>query len=226
MAVGMTTRLDRVLGAKTARAMAEQLDLYTVRDLLRHYPRRYAKRGEMTRLDDLQVGDRVTVLAQVRRVATRKMRNRPGTLTEVTVGDGAGSMQLVFFNRRHANLHEGAWGLFAGTVGEYRRSKQFAHPDCHLITGDDDTDWARALIPIYPASKDVSSWVIQKSVRLLLDASGGFGFVEDPLPEELRARHGLPSLSAALLDVHRPTSTTTSSTRRTGSSGTRRSPSS
>jgi ATP-dependent DNA helicase RecG len=206
MAVGMTTRLDRVLGAKTAKAMAEQLDLYTVRDLLRHYPRRYAKRGEMTRLDDLQVGDRVTVLAQVRRVATRKMRNRPGSLTEVTVGDGAGSMQLVFFNRRHANLREGAWGLFAGTVGEYRRSKQFAHPDCHLITGDDDTDWARALIPIYPASKDVSSWVIQKSVRLLLDASGGFGFVEDPLPEELRVRHGLPSLPAALLDVHRPTS--------------------
>ncbi|SET64690.1 ATP-dependent DNA helicase RecG [Geodermatophilus poikilotrophus] len=206
MAVDMATRLDRVLGAKTAKAMAEQLELYTVRDLLRHYPRRYAKRGEMTRLDDLQVGDRVTVLAQVRKVATRKMRNRPGTLTEVTVGDGAGSMQLVFFNRRHANLREGAWGLFAGTVGEYRRSKQFAHPDCHLITGDDDTDWARALIPIYPASKDVSSWVIQKSVRLLLDASGGFGFVEDPLPEELRTRHGLPSLAAALLDIHRPTS--------------------
>jgi ATP-dependent DNA helicase RecG len=206
MAVGMTTRLDRVLGARTAKAMAEQLELYTVRDLLRHYPRRYAKRGEMTRLDDLQVGDRVTVLAQVRKVATRRMRNRPGSLTEVTVGDGAGSMQLVFFNRKHANLREGAWGLFAGTVGEYRRSKQFAHPDCHLITGDDDTDWARALIPIYPASKDVSSWVIQKSVRLLLDASGGFGFVEDPLPEELRTRHGLPGLAAALLDIHRPTS--------------------
>jgi ATP-dependent DNA helicase RecG len=206
MAVGMTTRLDRVLGARTAKAMAEQLELYTVRDLLRHYPRRYAKRGEITRLDDLQVGDRVTVLAQVRKVATRKMRNRPGSLTEVTVGDGAGSMQLVFFNRKHANLREGAWGLFAGTVGEYRRSKQFTHPDCHLITGDDDTDWARALIPIYPASKDVSSWVIQKSVRLLLDAAGGFGFVEDPLPEELRTRHGLPGLAAALLDIHRPTS--------------------
>jgi ATP-dependent DNA helicase RecG len=205
VAVTMTTRLDRVLGAKTAKAMAEQLDLHTVRDLLRHYPRRYAKRGEMTRLDDLQVGDRVTVLAQIRKVSTRKMRNRPGSLTEITVGDGAGTMQLVFFNRRHANLREGAWGLFAGTVGEYRRSKQFAHPDCHLITGDDDTDWARTLIPIYPASKDVSSWVIQKSVRLLLDASGGFGFVEDPLPEELRARHGLPSLPAALLDIHRPT---------------------
>ncbi|MGY1793353.1 ATP-dependent DNA helicase RecG [Geodermatophilus sp. SYSU D00525] len=206
MAVTLDTDLARVLGAKTAKAMAESLGLRTVRDLLRHYPRRYARRGEMTRLDDLQVGDRVTVLAQVRRVTSRRMRNRPGTLTEVTVGDGAGEMQLVFFNRKFGKLEEGAWGLFAGTVGEYRRAKQFAHPDFHLITGDDDEDWARALIPIYPASKDVSSWVIQKSVRLLLDASGGFGFVEDPLPEDLRCRHGLLSLPAALLDVHRPTS--------------------
>ncbi|TFV61762.1 ATP-dependent DNA helicase RecG [Geodermatophilus sp. DF01-2] len=206
MAVEMTTRLDRVLGAKTAKAMAESLELHTVRDLLRHYPRRYARRGEMTRLDDLQVGDRVTVLAQVRSVDSRPMKQRRGTLTEVTVGDGGGTMKLVFFNHRHARLVPGAWGLFAGTVSEYRSRLQFAHPDCHLMTGDDDEDWARALIPIYPASKDVSSWVIQRSVRLLLDASGGFGFVEDPLPEELRARHGLSSLPAALLDVHRPIS--------------------
>ncbi|RBY82072.1 ATP-dependent DNA helicase RecG [Geodermatophilus sp. TF02-6] len=206
MPVETTTRLDRVLGAKTAKAMAEQLSLHTVRDLLRHYPRRYARRGEVTKLEDLQVGDRVTVLAQVRSVDSRKMRNRPGTLTEVTVGDGASTMKLVFFNHRHARLVPGAWGLFAGTVSEYRRRLQFTHPDCHLLTGDDDEDWARALIPLYPASKDVSSWVIQRSVRLLLDASGGFGFVDDPLPEEIRARHGLLSLPAALLDIHRPTS--------------------
>ncbi|SEO89925.1 ATP-dependent DNA helicase RecG [Trujillonella endophytica] len=205
MAVDLTTELHKVLGPKTAKAMATSLGLHTVRDLLRHYPRRYAKRGEMTRLDDLQVGDRVTVLAQVRRVTTRPMRQRKGSLTEVTVGDGAGTMQLVFFNHRHGQLREGSWGLFAGTVGEYRASKQFAHPDFHLITGDDDEEWARALIPIYPASKEVSSWVIQRSVKLLLDSGGGFGFVTDPLPEEIRARHGLQSLPAALLDIHRPT---------------------
>ena len=59
----LETPLSRVLGAKTAKGMAEQLNLHTVRDLLRHYPRRYASRGEMTALADLQVGDRVTVLA-------------------------------------------------------------------------------------------------------------------------------------------------------------------
>src|SRR3954454_13593787 len=207
MAVTLETPLSRVLGPKTAKGMAEQLNLHTVRHLLRHYPRRYARRGEQTDLADVQVGDRVTVLAQVRSVNTRPMRNRKGTLTEVVVGDGSGRMKLVFFNHRHASLRVNAWGMFAGTVGEYRGEKQFAHPDMHLLDGaDDDTDWARALVPIYPASKDVSSWVIQKSVKLLIGAGGGFGdLVVDPLPEDIRARHGLLSLAAALLDIHRPT---------------------
>ena len=209
MAVTLETPLARVLGPKTAAGMAEQLGLHTVRHLLRHYPRRYARRGEQADLADVQVGDRVTVLAQVRSVTTRPMRNRRGSLTEVVVGDGSGRMKLVFFNHRHAHLKVNAWGMFAGTVGEYRGEKQFAHPDMHLLdAGDDDTDWARALVPIYPASKDVSSWVIQKSIRLLMGAGGGFGdLVDDPLPEAVRARHGLLPLAAALLDIHRPTTT-------------------
>ncbi|WP_246080379.1 ATP-dependent DNA helicase RecG [Modestobacter altitudinis] len=203
----MDTDLVRVLGPKTAKVMADQLQLRTVRDLLRHYPRRYARRGEMARLDDLEVGDRVTVLAQVKSVSTRRMQQRRGTLTEVTVGDGAGSMRLVFFNNRHAHLDVGEWGLFAGTVGLWRGDKQFSHPDCHIMTGDDD-DWARALVPIYPASKDVSSWVIQKSVKLLLDDRSSLeALLDDPIPQPVRDRHGLPSLATALVYKHRPEST-------------------
>src|SRR4051812_27549553 len=158
----------------------------------------------MTRLDDLQVGDRVTVLAQVKNVSTRKMQRRPGTLTEVTVGDGAGSMRLVFFNHRHTHLRVGEWGLFAGTVGKWQGDNQFTHPDCHIITGDDD-DWARALVPIYPASKDVSSWVIQKSVKLVLDDPRTLAQdLADPIPESVRERHGLLSLATALRQKHRP----------------------
>ncbi len=210
MAVTLQTPLSRVLGPKTALGMSVQLGLDTVRDLLRHYPRRYAHRGEQADLADVQVGDRVTVLAQVKSVTTRPMRNRRGTLTEVVVGDGRGRMKLVFFNHRHGQLKEQAWGLFAGTVGEYRGEKQFAHPDMHLLDSDsgsdEDSDWVRALVPIYPASKDVSSWVIQKSLRLLMGAGGGFAeLIEDPLPEQLRVRHGLLPLAPALLDIHRPT---------------------
>ncbi|NIH67979.1 ATP-dependent DNA helicase RecG [Modestobacter marinus] len=206
MAISMDTPLSRVLGPKTAKVMAEQLSLHSVRDLLRHYPRRYARRGEMTRLDGLEVGDRVTVLAQVKSVSTRKMQQRRGTLTEVTVGDGAGSMRLVFFNNRHAHLDVGEWGLFAGTVGLWRGDKQFTHPDCHILTGDDD-DWARAMVPLYPASKDVSSWVVQKSVKLLLDDAHSLEqLLDDPIPAAVRERHGLVDLATALRQKHRPES--------------------
>ncbi|MCZ2829483.1 ATP-dependent DNA helicase RecG [Modestobacter sp. VKM Ac-2986] len=206
MAMTMGTPLTRVLGPKTAKVMAEQLSLHTVRDLLRHYPRRYARRGEMTRLDGLEVGDRVTVLAQVKSVNTRRMQQRRGTLTEVTVGDGAGSMRLVFFNNRHAHLDVGEWGLFAGTVGLWRGEKQFTHPDCHIITGDDD-DWARAMVPLYPASKDVSSWVVQKSVKLLMDDPRSLEqMLEDPIPAAVRERHALVDLPTALRQKHRPES--------------------
>ncbi|NEK95603.1 ATP-dependent DNA helicase RecG, partial [Modestobacter muralis] len=204
MAMTMGTPLTRVLGPKTAKVMAEQLSLLTVRDLLRHYPRRYARRGEMTRLDGLEVGDRVTVLAQVKSVNTRRMQQRRGTLTEVTVGDGAGSMRLVFFNNRHAHLDVGEWGLFAGTVGLWRGEKQFSHPDCHIITGDDD-DWARAMVPLYPASKDVSSWVVQKSVKMLMDDPRSLEqMLEDPIPAAVRERHALVDLPTALRQKHRP----------------------
>ncbi|MDK3257725.1 ATP-dependent DNA helicase RecG [Blastococcus capsensis] len=209
MAVTLETPLARVLGPKTATGMAETLGLHTVRHLLRHYPRRYARRGEMARLDDLQPGDRVTVLAQVKTVSTRPMRQRRGTITEVTVGDGASTMKLVFFSHKHARLAPGVWGMFAGTVGTYQGKLQFTHPDMQLLSGDDDDDdWARELVPIYPASKDVSSWVLQKSVKLLLGGAGNLAdLVADPLPEEVRARHGLLPLAAALLDIHRPTTT-------------------
>jgi ATP-dependent DNA helicase RecG len=203
----MDTPLGKVLGPKTATVMADQLQLRTVRDLLRHYPRRYARRGEMTRLDGLELGDRVTVLAQVKKVSTRPMRQRRGMLTEVTVGDGAGSMQLVFFNSKHARLEVGAWGLFAGTVGMWQGKPQFSHPDCHLMSGDDDGDWARALVPIYPASKDVSSWVLQKSVKLLMDDPRSLEqALDDPIPEPVRRRHGLVPLDVALRQKHRPES--------------------
>ena len=60
-----TRRWPKVLGGKTAKALAKALDLQTVGDLLYHFPRRYDERGEHTDMRALSVGEQVTVLAQV-----------------------------------------------------------------------------------------------------------------------------------------------------------------
>jgi ATP-dependent DNA helicase RecG len=214
------TPLTRVVGGRTARALASALDLRTVGDLLRHYPRRYEERGELTDLADLTVGEQVTVLAEVRKVHMRRMRNRPGRLLEVVVGGtgtgGRGDLTLTFFNQpwRERDLTVGRRGLFAGKVTEFRGTRQLNSPDYVMLdrhggeAGQDAEaeaveEFAGALIPVYPSASGLPSWTIARCVRLALDTLDP---PPDPLPEELRARHRLVDLDTALREVHRPSS--------------------
>ena len=92
----LDTRLVDVVGGRTAKALETGLGLATVADLLRHYPRRMAERGELTDLGSLRIDDEVTVLAEVRSAKTIRNRNRSGSRLEVVVGDGKGTLQLAF----------------------------------------------------------------------------------------------------------------------------------
>ena len=61
--VDLQSPLTKLLGDKTAKVLDSKLGLRTGDDLLRHYPRRYAKRGELTDLAGLRVGDELTVMS-------------------------------------------------------------------------------------------------------------------------------------------------------------------
>ena len=207
----LRTRLSSLLGGKTADALRTGLGLLTAEDLLRHYPRRYAERGELTDLSTLREGEQATVMAEVTQVTVRPMRNRRGSILEAVISDGHDAMTLTFFNQkwREGQLRVGRRGLFAGQVGRYRGRLQLAHPEFELLPDgvDDDPlavlEFAGALIPIYPAAKAVTSWQVRKAVDIVL---AQLGELPDPLPEDVRATRGLMGLSDALWAVHRPTS--------------------
>ena len=88
------------VGPKAAKALDDAFEIRTVSDLLRHYPRRYHQRGELTELASLRIGEHVTVLAQVVSVKSRPMGHRKGQITEVVVTDGADRLLLTFFSKR------------------------------------------------------------------------------------------------------------------------------
>ncbi|MBD0711285.1 MULTISPECIES: ATP-dependent DNA helicase RecG [unclassified Streptomyces] len=202
--------LKKSLGPATAKVMAEALDLHTVGDLLHHYPRRYAERGELTTLSDLPLDEHVTVVAQVAdaRVLTFNGAKGRGQRLEVTITDGSGRLQLVFFgkgvHKPHKDLLPGTRAMFAGKVSLFNRRLQLAHPAYELLRGDGEQTvdaWAGALIPIYPATTKLESWKIAKAVDAVLPSAAD---AVDPLPEALREGRGLAELPDALRLVHRP----------------------
>ncbi|MCX6502100.1 MAG: ATP-dependent DNA helicase RecG [Microbacterium sp.] len=208
MTVTLDSRLDGVVGGKTAAALKRAFAMRTVGDLLSHYPRRYALRGELTPIDSLTVGEQVTIVAQVESATERKMQSRRGSILEVMITDGRGHLQLTFFNQswRLGELLPGKRGIFSGKVGEYRHGKQFAHPDYELFTDEDTAvmaaaTYAKQPIPIYPATAALPSWKVGTIVRHVLDV---LGELDDPLPEKLRAEQGLLPFRLALQRVHTP----------------------
>ncbi|WP_329620980.1 ATP-dependent DNA helicase RecG [Streptomyces sp. NBC_01255] len=219
-AIGVVPALDeplkKSLGPATAKVMAEALDLHTVGDLLHHYPRRYAERGELTTLSDLPLDEHVTVVAQVAdaRVLTFNGSKGRGQRLEVTITDGSGRLQLVFFgkgvHKPHKDLLPGTRAMFSGKVSLFNRRLQLAHPAYELLRGDGDeatasadtvAGWAGALIPIYPATTKLESWKIAKAVDAVLPHAED---AADPLPPALREGRGLAELPEALRKIHRP----------------------
>ncbi len=208
--VTLDAALGDVLGAKTASTFARAFGMATVGDLLDHYPRRYARPGELTPIATLPLGEQVTVVAEVRSATSRPMKGRKGSILEVVISDGVGTATLTFFNQawRQNDLVPGRQGIFSGKVGQYRGLQQFAHPDYELFD-DDATARVNAEarqhvpIPIYPATSTVPSWQLQKAVSLVLPVLAG---VPDPLPEHLREREDLLEAGAALHRIHAPRS--------------------
>ncbi|MFD9892806.1 ATP-dependent DNA helicase RecG [Amycolatopsis sp. NPDC059027] len=206
---GLRDKLPLLLGAKTAKALSTALDIETVSDLLRHYPRRYAERGEMTDIAGLELGEYATVLARIEKIGKRTMKSRRGTILDMVITDGKRRLACAFFNQawREKELAPGKTGLFSGKVTAFRDTLQLANPEYQLLEPENEAEavdnFAGAIIPVYPAAAGMPSWSIEKCVRQVLDV---LEVDEDPMPAELLSRYHLSELEPALRGIHRPES--------------------
>ncbi|MDQ1485566.1 MAG: ATP-dependent helicase RecG, partial [Actinomycetota bacterium] len=200
----MGTPLGDVVG-KAAAALDDAFGLRTVGDLLRHYPRRFAQRGDLTDLRDLQPGEYATIFAEVKSVATRPIRQNLRK-TDVTVTDGTRSMTLTFFNQpwQQRNLRMGRKAFFAGKVDEFRGKRQLTNPEVQLVDDEEgvfDAEFAGAIIPVYPATAKVNTFLVHRCVTLALDT---LDESDDPMPQAIRDDLKLVGLREAFEGIHRP----------------------
>jgi ATP-dependent DNA helicase RecG len=227
--VALTERLDRVIGAKSAKPLEQHFGILTVDDLLRHYPRKYSDgmtvRGEGEDLE-LEAGEHVTFVDVISDVVTKPMKPQPGKRQRqyaiVTLGNRRPKVTATFFNADYLvkQLPKGARVMLSGEVSYFRDVMQLTHPEFLVLDGsgqgkgskalakiaegaDDEAEllaaFERDYFPIYAANAKVQSWDIFACVRQVLAVLDP---VDDPLPESLRRQWNLCSEDEALRGIH------------------------
>ena len=195
------TRLKGV-GEKKAAGLAHA-DIFTVLDLLTHYPRRYIDRTREASIGSLAEGDEGMVLAEVERVESRRTRNRR-TMVTVRVTDGTGKMTLTFFNQpwRERQLRVGMQAVVFGKMETYRGGRQMTNPIVNLIG-----DRTGRIVPVYPQSEKagIHTWEFGGWAADALAKAAPRGFAE-PLSDDVRRRFDLADRAASFAGIHAPES--------------------
>ena len=192
-------RLRPVRRAKPA-ALAE-MEIYSVLDLLQHYPRRYIDRTKQARIAELAEGEHVFVEGWVQRSSSRPTRQRR-TLVEVVMGDDTGRLKLTFFNQpwQHKSLQPGRQIVVYGRPMPYRGSLRMTNPVVDLVG-----DRTGRFFPVYPQSEKsgLDTWHIAGFVEQALDRCEQRRLV-DPVPAGVRSRFDFVDRHTAMNWIHRP----------------------
>ena len=189
-------------GASLLRGLA-RLGVHSVGDLLLHLPRRYEDRRTITPVAELLVGSPATVRVRVVDVRVEKTWRRGVQRTIATLADESGVVEAVWYGRRfiERRLHPGAEIVASGRVKAIGWRAQLEAPEFSALEGGESVNAGR-IVPIYRLTKGVTALSLRAAVRQLIDQFGTE--LADPLPADVRTRHELMPLAAALTEAHWP----------------------
>jgi ATP-dependent DNA helicase RecG len=221
--IGLNSPIETVLGEKSAKRkkFVEALGLRTVGDLLAHHPRRYLKTGELTRVDELAVGQLISVVGEITESEQHTYQDRRSGKRayrqDVVVRTNGPSLRISFFAQNpgvaawHARrVPVGSKGVFAGQVGRFKNDWQLTNPSM-VMFGEEESGPGQAaagelvdlppLYPLYPLTKGVDSGDVRRAVRF---ARSVVDELPEILPPSVRETYGLPDAHTALNWIHEP----------------------
>lgn len=187
------------IGDKAAQKY-EKLKIYTVGDLIEHYPRDYDKYERICNISDVQEGKKATIEGTlVRRPVIKNVRNLK--IISIRLRDRSGTINVTWFNMPFLlnSLKMGSYYILRGTVRRKMNGLCIEQPE--MLSKQSYYDKMDRLFPIYSLTDGISNNSISKSVRYALSE---FEDTEDALPAGIRKKYGLLSYKKALEGIHFP----------------------
>lgn len=190
-----------------------RLNLFTIKDLLYHFPTRYADIREETHITHIEKGASVTIYGVMEKVSVRRSFKGHTPMTEARVADDTGTVRCVWFNQAYIGkmYPDGTKVKVAGIAQEDSRGIFLSNPTIErLITLPEHSDSLFAsstqpefLSPIYRETKGVSSLYLYTLIKKVI-AHGVLDDVVDSIPQHIIKKLHLPELQKALLYIHFP----------------------
>lgn len=186
----------------------EKLGIKTAGDLLYHFPSRYDDFSIHKKINELAIGETVTIKGRVEKIKTTKTWKKRMTITEAYVKDETGTIKSVWFNLPVPIrfLSKGKPIQISGKVALGKNNEPyFQHPNIELRSGIIKSNSALSentgsLLPVYPETKGISSYWLRKIIRKTLDMIETKEFI----PKDILADQKLLSLPDAFWKIHFP----------------------
>lgn len=179
----------------------QKLGIYTVSDLLCHFPRDWEDRGNIKRIADLEPGERATIRATVANL--REYRARGGMLIcKVWVFDDSASMTLTFFNNRYIKSYitpESEY-LFFGEVKTTLTEIEMTSPQFEKF--NEGKKQGSGILPVYSLRAGLTQKQLRKNMQ---DALLRFGDrIEEYMPSDILGKYHLLGIKEAMSAIHFP----------------------
>lgn len=188
------------IGRSRAEAYA-RIGIETVSDLLYHFPRSYENRGDVKLLSECVSGDKSSVELTVATQPKKALIRRGMELLKFNAYDSSGVCEITFFNQNYLfdKFPLGATFRFYGAVECSGRRYKMSSPSYEpCIEGV----MLAPLVPVYPLTEGISKNRISSDIRLAMSLLADSN--PDFLPEDIRRRYGLCTLSYAIKNIHLP----------------------
>ncbi len=179
----------------------ENLNIFTLRDLICHFPRGYEDRTKLVPIASLQPDVPACFRAMVMNIPRTSHIRKGLDLTRVQLADHSGRLNVTFFNNKYAaeQLHYGSEYIFYGMVSGDFIGYNITNPVFETLDSAPVT--TRRILPIYPLTAGLTNAAVLKAVRQALA-------VCDPpaeiLPESVRQKYGILPAERAYFAIHEP----------------------
>ena len=190
------------VGEKTA-ALFGKINVYTVDDLIRHYPRAYETYGAPVSIRETSPGSVQAVYGQITAIPNVKKVRNLSILNAILKDDNGDSIQLTFFNMPFLKkvLKPGGFYLFRGLVQQRGTHKIMEQP--RMFTWDEYRQKSGRLLPRYALTKGLTNQTVQKSVAQALEY---YPPEKEYLPQVILQKYPMLSHREAVYALHFPES--------------------